>query len=131
MNKPEVLHGNELARIAIEESMAKRVRGCTLLDLRPAEGAADFFLICEGTNSIQNKAIADAIKTSLTARQTRPWHTEGYEEGRWILLDYSDVVIHIMLSEVRDFYRLEDLWEKAVREDMPNPDFHEDEEDLY
>ena len=50
----------------------------------------------------------------LAFQDTRPWHYEGLEDGRWILLDYSDVVVHIMLPDVREYYKIEDIWPESV-----------------
>ncbi len=130
MKNPHILHGRAITDIATEQALSKRAHLCTLLNFESTGGVADFFLICEGSNTIQNKAIADAIDDALSAKNTKPWRREGYDEGRWILLDYSDVVIHIMLPDLREFYDLEHLWEQAEREEIVNPDYREDEEEF-
>jgi ribosome-associated protein len=87
--------------------------------LRPAQGFADFFLICSGQNIRQIKAIADAIQAAIDAR---PAHVEGYDGGGWILLDYFDFIVHIFSPETRAFYDLERLWGSAERIDIPEPE---------
>src|SRR5262245_37018410 len=85
------------------------------MDLRPANGFADYFLICSGQNPRQIKAIADAIQDALRETGVRPAHVEGYERAGWILLDFFDFIVHIFSPEARAFYSLERLWGNATR----------------
>ena len=66
----------------------------------------EYFVICEASNAKQVQAISDYV-------QIRPSHVEGYNSANWILLDYFDIIVHIFLSEARDFYGLEKLWADA------------------
>ena len=110
------LAGKALIDCAVESAFDKKAEDVTQINLESISGIADWFVVCQGDNPLHNKAIADAIIIELKARNTRPWHVEGYEQGRWILIDYSDVIIHIMLPEIREYYQLEDLWEDSSAE---------------
>ena len=70
-------------------------------------------VIASGTSDVQVRAIADAIVEGLKGDGETPWHVEGYEGKRWVLLDYVDVVIHVFDEETRDYYQLERLWGDA------------------
>jgi ribosome-associated protein len=85
------------------------------LDLRKIpEAVADFFIICEASSSTQVKAIAEYIEfyTKETVKDV-PYRVEGTQSGQWVLLDYVNVVIHVMQPETRKFYKLEDMWSDA------------------
>ena len=74
----------------------------------------DYFVICEASNIKQAQAISNNIQRTLrTEAQVRPSHVEGYNSANWILLDYFDIIIHIFLTESREFYGLEKLWADA------------------
>ena len=97
----------------LQETLAEAI---VTIDLRGLPGTADYFIICQGDNTIHNRACAERVIEQLTLLGTRPWQFEGLREGRWILLDYSDVVVHILLPEVRDYYNIEGLRaERVVR----------------
>lgn len=116
MNKTtSVLHGKELLSVAINKALDKKSEKCVVLELQRSSYIADWIYITESDNPIQNKAIAENIIVGLKQNGTPPWHVEGLEEGRWILIDYSDVVVHIMLPEVREYYQLETMWEESRR----------------
>ena len=84
------------------------------LDLRGMIGYADYFLICSGRSDRHAKAIHDAIHAGLKQRYgLLPRRVEGFSEGRWILIDYLDVVVHVFTPETREHYRLEQLWGEA------------------
>jgi ribosome-associated protein len=85
------------------------------LDLRKIpEAVADFFIICEATNSTQLKAIADYIEFDVKEKCGEvAYKHEGRQAQQWILIDYVNVVVHIMLPEPRKFYRLEEMWSDA------------------
>lgn len=89
------------------------------LDLRKIhEAVADYFIICEATNQPQLRAIADEVeeKVKRLCGET-PYHHEGKQAAQWILLDYINVVVHIMLPESRRFYKLEEMWSDAMVEE--------------
>jgi ribosome-associated protein len=84
------------------------------LDLRGIIGYADYFLICSGRTDRQTRAIHDGIHQGLKAAHgLLPRRVEGVTEGRWILMDYLDVVVHVFTPDTREYYRLEQLWGEA------------------
>ncbi|MEO6328431.1 MAG: ribosome silencing factor [Ginsengibacter sp.] len=97
---------------SIQEKKGERI---VSLDLRKIpEAVADFFIICEATNNIQLKAIAEFVEVNVKKKCGEPpYKHEGYQSEHWILVDYVNVVVHIMLSEPRKFYQLEELWSDA------------------
>ena len=97
---------------SIQEKKGERLES---LDLRKIpEAVADFFIICEATNNIQLKAIADFVEIEVKKKCGElPYKHEGRRSEQWILIDYVNVVVHIMLPETRKFYQLEELWSDA------------------
>lgn len=89
------------------------------LDLRRInEAVADFFIICEATSAPQVRAIADHVEEEVKAKcGDSPYHQEGRQNMQWVLLDYVDVVVHIMLPETRKFYKLEEMWSDAAAQE--------------
>ena len=89
------------------------------LDLRKIpEAAADFFIICEASSTTQVKAIADFVEAHVKdAAEEFPYHSEGQQSAHWVLVDYVNVVVHIMLPETRKFYKLEEMWNDAEGEE--------------
>jgi ribosome-associated protein len=86
------------------------------LDLRDVLGYTDFFVISSGNTDRQTKAIHDRVHEGLKKEHgILPRRVEGLAEGRWILMDYLDVVVHIFTPDAREFYRLEQLWGEAPR----------------
>jgi ribosome-associated protein len=84
------------------------------LDLRGIIGFTDYFVICSGRTDRQAKAIHDSIHAGMKKdHAVLPRRVEGLSEARWILMDYLDVVVHVFTPEVRDYYRLEQLWGEA------------------
>lgn len=109
---------------AISAAEDKQARQIQVLDLRKAGGFTDYFVICSGTNSRQNRAIADGIIDALSEGGERPAHIEGYDRSEWILLDYFDFIVHVFAPETREFYGLERLWgnaEQVLAADEPAP----------
>lgn len=85
-----------------------------VLDLRGLTDAADFFVIGSGTSDVQVRGIAEnVIEQVERAGGGSPWHVEGLAAGRWVLLDYVDVVVHVFHHELRAYYQLERLWGDA------------------
>lgn len=101
---------------AIQEKKGEHIIS---LDLRKIpEAVADFFIICEASSTIQVKAIADFVEEHIkkTVKET-PYHHEGFQAAHWILIDYVNVVVHIMQTETRKFYKLEEMWSDSVSEE--------------
>ncbi|MGN6531466.1 MAG: ribosome silencing factor [Ginsengibacter sp.] len=98
---------------AIEEKKGEKI---VSLDLKKIpEAVTDFFIICEASNPIQLKAIADFVEEEVKKKCGEiPYKHEGRQGEQWILIDYVNVVVHIMLPEPRKFYRLEEMWSDAV-----------------
>ncbi len=87
----------------------------TVLDLRGKSPATDYFVIATGTSNRQMRTVADEICEAAREQGLQRFGRAGYEQARWILLDYVDVVIHIFDSEYRNYYDLELLWGDADR----------------
>ena len=105
----------ERIRMIVAAADAVRAEDIEVLDLRELTIIADFFLICTGKSSIQLRAIADRIDERMREEGIRKPRMEGYQEATWILLDYGDIVCHLMAAEQRDFYNLEEFWNSAPR----------------
>jgi ribosome-associated protein len=86
-----------------------------LLDTRQACSFTDYIIICSGDSDRQADAIHNEILDSLQKESVIPYHSEGDSDSGWILLDYAGVVIHIFSQQLRGFYSLESVYEKAVR----------------
>jgi ribosome-associated protein len=95
---------------AAEERKAYDLR---VLQLGEVTSFTDYFLICSGTSGRQVQAIADAVQQTMKDERVRPLQIEGYKNGRWVLMDYGDLVVHIFDEETRSFYGLERLWADA------------------
>jgi len=85
-----------------------------LLDIRPVSFMADYFVIATTGNERQMKAIAGDIQKQLKKHSILPLGVEGTPESGWVLMDYNGVIIHLFSPAIRDFYRLEKLWERAA-----------------
>ena len=102
---------------AIQEKKGEHI---VMLDLRRIpEAVADFFFICEASSTVQVKAIADYVEDHLKKSLGElPYHHEGMQAGHWVLIDYVNVVVHVMQSETRKFYKLEEMWSDAETDDL-------------
>lgn len=108
-----------LAGIAIDAMLEKKGREVIVMDMREVSGVADYFVICTGDSDRQINAIAEEIGERIKGEcGERPWHTEGTNHLKWVLLDYVDVVVHIFDTERRSFYDLERLWGDAPKEEV-------------
>jgi ribosome-associated protein len=103
-----------LGRLAAE----RRAQDVLILDLRGISGACDFFVLATGLSEPHVAGLADHLEDSLREEGIRPWHVEGRQNRKWILLDFVDVVVHLFQAETRDYYRLENLWSEAPREEI-------------
>ncbi|MBU0740872.1 ribosome silencing factor [bacterium] len=104
-----------LAELAAHAIVAKKGEDVLVLDLRGRSDVADFFVLGTGLSNIQVESIGRSVSEELAGAGHEPLHTEGFESSNWILLDYVDVIVHVMKSRIRDYYRLERLWSDAGR----------------
>jgi ribosome-associated protein len=103
----------DTARRAVDAASDKKAQDIVLLDVKKLSSLADYFVICSASVDRQIRAIAEGVEESLDAAHTPPYKREGNATDGWVLLDYGDVIVHVMSTEQRDFYRLEQLWEQA------------------
>jgi ribosome-associated protein len=106
---------SKVFKTIISSILERKGENVISLDLRKIpEAVADFFIICEATNNTQLKAIADYIEFDVKEKcGEAAYKHEGRQAQQWILIDYVNVVVHIMLPEPRKFYRLEEMWSDA------------------
>jgi ribosome-associated protein len=102
-----------IARTAGKLALTKKGYDVKILKLKNLTSVCDYFVIVSGDVDVHVKAVADAVDEGLLEIGVRPWHREGTKGGKWILLDYVDVVVHIFQKSARDFYALERLWGDA------------------
>jgi len=108
------------ARAALDHKAVDLV----ILEVKNLSSFTDYFVICSGNSDRQVQAIAAHIEEKLGKGEIHPLSIEGKREGRWILLDYGDVVIHVFYQPVREFYDLERLWSDAPRIELPQTRSH-------
>ncbi len=90
----------------------KKAYGIVYIDVESKTSLCDYFIICSGRSATQVKALAENVDEKMEKEHgLTPRRKEGVREGRWAVLDYEDVIVHIFNDEERDFYRLERLWE--------------------
>ena len=101
---------------AIQEKKGDNIISLDLRKIR--EAVADFFIICEAGSHPQIRAIADNIVDRVQEKcSENPYHHEGYSKLQWVLIDYVNVVVHVMVPETRKFYKLEEMWSDGVAEE--------------
>jgi len=105
----------QLAKTCKKLALDKKAEDLLILDLRGLSSVTDFFVICHGTSRRHVQAIAENIRIGLKKRKVTEAHIEGAPEGRWIVLDYIDAIVHVFDEEMRNTYRLEHLWGDAAR----------------
>jgi len=101
------------ARLMVDAATDKKAQDVVLLDVRHISSLADYFVICTAAVERQLRAVAEGIEEALDAVNVPPYKREGTPADGWVLLDYSDVIVHIFTPDQREFYRLEALYEQA------------------
>src|SRR5512146_455124 len=105
----------EKVNLAVQAADAKQARNMAVLDLRGLTLMTDYFFICSGTSSTHIRTITDAIVEAMKHAGMGGIRVEGYEAALWVLMDYGDVVAHVMNVEQREYYDLESFWKEAPR----------------
>ena len=101
---------------AVSAAQDKKAEEIAILELEKNSGAfTDYFVVCSGSNPRQVEAIAEEIELRLKRAGQYPGHVEGYKQAEWVLLDYTDFVVHVFVEKARRYYDLERLWKSAKR----------------
>ena len=110
---------SKIIKTIIAAIQEKKGENIISLDLRKInEAVADFFIVCEASNQPQVRAIADNVVDRVREKcEESPYHHEGYQQLQWVLIDYVNVVVHVMQQETRKFYQLEEMWSDAAAAD--------------
>ncbi len=110
---------SKIIKTIIQAIQAKKGEKVISLDLRKIpEAVADFFIVCEAGSTTQVRAISDFIETEVKEKcDESPYKHEGRQVMQWVIIDYINVVVHIMLPDSRRFYKLEEMWSDAVMEE--------------
>lgn len=110
---------SKILKTIIKAIQEKKGQNIVSLDLRKIhEAVADFFIICEANNHPQIRAITDFIEDEAKKKcGESPYHYEGKQNMHWVILDYVNIVVHIMMPEQRKFYKLEEMWSDAELEE--------------
>ncbi len=112
----------KLAETIAEAASDRKAGDIVLLHVASVSYLADYFVMMSGYSRVQVRAIADAIEEKVkTELQRNPLRTAGKAEGSWVLHDYGEVIVHVMMSKEREFYNLEAFWGHAERIEYPKP----------
>ncbi len=111
----------EKALLLCQFALEKKAYDLVLLEVRDVTSIADYFIICSGRSDRQVQSIARGLDENLGNMGVSPLSIEGLTRGQWVLLDFSDVIVHVFYQLVREFYDLEGLWAHAPRVELPEP----------
>ena len=118
MSRLSGLEGRSKARRIAEAAHEKLAEEVVALDVRQAVSFADVFIVATGRSDRHVRAIGDGIAEALAQAGEKPLGIEGYAEGRWLLMDFGDVIVHVFQPDVRRHYDLERLWSEAAPLDV-------------
>ncbi len=111
----------EKALLLCQYALEKKAYDLVLLEVRDVTSIADYFIICSGRSDRQVQSIARGLDENIGNMGVSPLSIEGLTRGQWVLLDFSDVIVHVFYQLVREFYDLEGLWAHAPRVELPEP----------
>lgn len=114
----------DLVKLITEGIYDRKGRNITHVDMSQIESAAaQNFVICEGSSTMQVSAIADSVREFLQKNAgIKPYNYDGYQNSQWIVIDYGNTLVHVFLPEVRQLYNLEELWSDAIITQIPDLD---------
>ncbi len=119
-SKSKPLDSFSMAKLAAQQAEEKKGAGTLVLEVGQITPLADFFVITGGDSVNQVNAIADAIVDALKECGQTPLAVEGKKEGRWVLLDFGAIIVHILKEQERNYYKLEQFWNQALVVDRSN-----------
>ncbi len=104
--------------LCINAALEKKARDVVVLNVKKLSYLTDYFMICSGTSDRQVQAIASSIEENMKKTGLLPAGIEGDRIGKWVLMDYNDIVIHVFFEPIREYYDIERLWSEAPRMDV-------------
>jgi ribosome-associated protein len=113
-------HATELVRAAAQAASDKLAENIVAFDVSEQLVITDAFLLCSAPNDRQVRAVVDAIEDRLREVGAKPVRREGERDGRWVLIDYGEIVVHVQHEEERSFYALERLWRDCPLMTLPD-----------
>jgi ribosome-associated protein len=114
----EETDAKERVLLCVNALLKKKAKDLTILNVKAISSFTDYFVICSGSSDRQVQALADAIRENMKKSGILPLGIEGASIGKWILMDYNDVIVHIFFEPTREFYDIERLWPDVPRMDM-------------
>jgi ribosome-associated protein len=111
----ENINGKERVLLCVNASLKRKAKDLIILNVKELSSFADYFIICSGTSDRQVQAIAESIQENLKENGILPLGVEGERIGKWVLMDYEDIIVHIFYEPIREFYDIERLWADAPR----------------
>ena len=118
--RADALREDPLLGPILETLRDRKALDLVVIDLRGISDTADYFVLCSGTSEPHIRSLTDDLVDQLRGQGQRPWHVEGRQSLRWVLVDFVDVVVHIFGREAREFYGLERLWGDAPATRLPD-----------
>ena len=112
------MNSTDMARLAAGAALDKKALDPLVIDLRGISSVSEYFVIVTGTSDRHVQAVAENIMEAFKSIGVKTLGEEGFREGRWILLDYGEIVVHVFLEPVREYYDIERLWIDAPRLDL-------------
>ena len=118
------MNTEKLTELTLEILTENKALDIINLDVKALTSTIDRMIVCSAISKRHASALADKLIRALRKAGVRPYGVEGEEQGEWVLVDLTDIVVHIMIPEMREFYNLEKLWSatQAARADMTNHD---------
>lgn len=110
-----MMNAKELAEFCAQRCLDKKAENVVILDLENKSSVADYFVVCSGFSDRQVVAIADNVADEVRSAGHKPLSSEGMVEGRWALIDFGQVIVHVFQDHLRDFFNIEGLWRDAPR----------------
>jgi ribosome silencing factor RsfS/YbeB/iojap len=115
------LQSKERAMLCAAYALSKKAINVRILEVSTLSSLTDYLLIASGRSDRQVQAVAEAVRLGLKKEHaTPPMAVEGMNEGRWVLIDYGDVMVHVFQEPVREFYDLDGLWSEAAELGIPD-----------
>ena len=113
-----IVEAQDKARESGRLALGKKANDVLVIDLTGLTDIADAFVLATGTSERHVKTISDGIEEGMKEEGLKPTSVEGYDQGRWVIMDYGDLIVHVLLEDLRELYDLEGLWIEAKRQRM-------------